>query len=61
MLGGWLRAAVTWRGAPGDERTGGVNVVAVASVAALLAILLAIAGIMFLTGGFSLFTIKPAP
>jgi hypothetical protein len=61
MLGGWLRASLTWRGAPGNELAGGANVAAVAGVAALLAVVLAIAGIMFLTGAFNLFTIKPAP
>lgn len=60
MLGGWLRASRTWHGAPAGARAGGVTV-AVVSVAALLAFLVVVVGIVFLTGAFSSINAAPAP
>ena len=60
MLGGMLRAGLTWHGSRVDGQSGGASIIAIATTVIVLAVLLAVGGIMFLTGAFSSTGVTPA-
>lgn len=58
-LGGWLRASLTAREAPTGEQAGGANVPVVVTGMVLLAILVAVAAILFVSDVFRFVAVAP--